>query len=68
MYKFTSQETTKDVQKVEKLQQLHYLIQLLLPVMEKMNLEQSIELETEAKIKGSMTGICKKRVSSYKHN
>lgn len=50
-----SQVTTKDVKKVEKLQQLHYLIRLLHPVMEKMNLEQSIELETESKIKGIMT-------------
>lgn len=50
---FEHKETTKDVETVEKLQQLHYLIQLLLPVMEKMNLEQSIELETEAKIKGA---------------
>lgn len=48
-----AKENTKDVEKVEKLRQLHYLIQLLLPVMEKMNLEQSIELETEAKIKGA---------------
>ncbi|KAL8119573.1 lysine-specific demethylase JMJ28-like isoform X1 [Apium graveolens] len=45
--------TTKDVEKVEKLQKLHYLIQLLLPVMEKLNLEQSFEFETEANLKGA---------------
>lgn len=46
-------ESIKDTEKVEKLQQLRYLIQMLFPVLEKMNLYQSIELEIEAKIKGA---------------
>ncbi|WOH09162.1 hypothetical protein DCAR_0728617 [Daucus carota subsp. sativus] len=50
---FERKETTKDAEKVEKIRQLYYIIQLLLPVMEKMNMEQRIELETEAKIKGA---------------
>ncbi|KAL8103889.1 lysine-specific demethylase JMJ28-like isoform X3 [Apium graveolens] len=45
-------ESIKAPEKIEKLQQLHYLIKMLHPVLEKMNLDHSIELEIEAKIKG----------------
>ncbi|GMP74919.1 hypothetical protein CsSME_00032173 [Camellia sinensis var. sinensis] len=41
-----------DEKKVDKVQQLHYLIYMLLPVLERINRDQSIELELEAKIKG----------------
>ncbi|KAL7213206.1 hypothetical protein ACSBR2_015832 [Camellia fascicularis] len=41
-----------DEKKVDKVQQLHYLIYKLLPVLEQINRDQSIELELEAKIKG----------------
>ncbi|XP_017223213.1 lysine-specific demethylase JMJ28 [Daucus carota subsp. sativus] len=46
-------ESMKDTEQIEKLQQLKYLIQMLLPVLKKMNLDHSIELEIEAKIKGA---------------
>lgn len=56
IYSYTIlQESMKDTEQIEKLQQLQYLIQMLLPVLKKMNLDHSIELEIEAKIKGSMT-------------
>ncbi|KAK1378936.1 hypothetical protein POM88_025680 [Heracleum sosnowskyi] len=46
-------ESIQDTEKIEKLQQLHYLMKMLLPVLKKMNLDHSIELEIEAKIKGA---------------
>lgn len=46
------QDSFKDAELVGKINQLHYLIRLLLPLLEEMNREQGIELEVEAKIKG----------------
>ena len=46
------QELYRDKNKVEKIQLLHYLICRLLPVLEQVNREQSIELDIEAKITG----------------
>ncbi|KAL8130414.1 hypothetical protein V2J09_019569 [Rumex salicifolius] len=48
-----SQESLKKECKVTKYSSLHYLITLVLPILEKFNLEQSMELELEAKSKGS---------------
>lgn len=45
-------DSYKDIEKVDKIQQLNYLIHLLLPLLEEMNHHQGIELEIEAKIKG----------------
>ncbi|PSS24699.1 Lysine-specific demethylase [Actinidia chinensis var. chinensis] len=38
--------------RVDKIQQLHYLIYMLFPVLEQINQEQNVELELEAKLKG----------------
>ncbi|CAK9181298.1 unnamed protein product [Ilex paraguariensis] len=48
------EELYRDKNKVEKIQLLHYLICRLLPVLEQVNREQSIELDIEAKITGKM--------------
>lgn len=46
------QEFLRDQSRIEKILQLHYLICLLLPVLEQINQDQRIELEIEAKIRG----------------
>ncbi|XAR53687.1 hypothetical protein NMG60_11022336 [Bertholletia excelsa] len=45
-------EPSRNERKVDKLQYLHYMVCLLLPVLEQINKLQRIELELEAKIKG----------------
>lgn len=42
----------KNEKRVDKIQHLQYMIYMLLPVLEQINREQSIELELEAKFKG----------------
>ncbi|KAK2977097.1 hypothetical protein RJ640_017621, partial [Escallonia rubra] len=46
------QDFNRDKKKVDKIQQLYYLIHMLLPVLKQINRDQSIELEIEAKTKG----------------
>ncbi|GFY91787.1 protein B160 [Actinidia rufa] len=48
----TFQDLLMNKMRVDKIQQLHYLIYMLLPVLEQINQEQNIELELEAKLKG----------------
>ncbi len=50
------QDSSKDKSKVNKVLHFHYLICMLLPVLKQLNQDQSIELEIEAKIKGSHNG------------
>ncbi|KAG8365455.1 hypothetical protein BUALT_Bualt18G0106600 [Buddleja alternifolia] len=45
-------ECYRGERKVHRIQLLHYLIYMLLPVLKKVNRDQSIELETEAKLTG----------------
>lgn len=47
------QDFSEDKSKVNKVLHFHYLICMLLPVLKQLNQDQSIELEIEAKIKGS---------------
>lgn len=47
----------KNEKRVDKIQHLQYLIYILLPVLEQINREQSIELELEAKLKGTDDGL-----------
>lgn len=51
------QDQYKNEKRVNKIQHLQYLIYLLLPVLEQINREQSIELELEAKLKGTDDGL-----------
>ncbi|KAK3011119.1 hypothetical protein RJ639_012678 [Escallonia herrerae] len=48
----------RDKKKVDKIQQLYYLIHMLLPVLKQINQDQSIELEIEAKTKGINESVC----------
>lgn len=50
------QGMSKEKRKVNKVLHFHYLICMLLPLLKQINQEQSIELEIEAKIKGSHNG------------
>jgi hypothetical protein len=47
------QDSLGEKDKVEKLLRFHYLICMLLPVLKRMNQDQSFELETEATTEGS---------------
>lgn len=47
-----SQENAKDQFGASKVQCLHYLLRLLFPILQKINQEQTTELEREAKLKG----------------
>ncbi|XP_010277904.1 PREDICTED: lysine-specific demethylase JMJ25-like [Nelumbo nucifera] len=48
------EDFVKGQNKVDKILHFHYLICLLLPVLKQINVEQRIELEIEAKLKGKM--------------
>jgi lysine-specific demethylase 3 len=47
------QDLSKERSKVDKVLHFHYLICMLLPILKQINQDQSIEIEIEAKIKGS---------------
>lgn len=47
------QDLSRDKKKVDKIHQLYYLIHTLLPVLKQINQDQSIELEIDAKTKGT---------------
>jgi lysine-specific demethylase 3 len=47
------QDLSKEKSEVDNVLHFHYLICMLLPILKQINQDQSIELEIEAKIKGS---------------
>ena len=51
------QDPIGNEKRVEKIQQLRYLIYALLPVLKQINRQQSAELELEAKIKGRICDL-----------
>lgn len=58
----------RDQSRVEKILQLHYLICMLLPVLEQINQDQRIELEIEAKIRGELPSEVLIQQVEFGHN
>lgn len=64
------QECYRGGRKLDRKQLLHYLIYMLLPVLKKVNHDQSIELETESKVTGMryLSSSCNNLVSLFDGN